>query len=289
MRARLVTGLAVVLGLVAHGALPSAADDRAPGTAGAYVDEGGAPTATAADGTPTPGQAGGGGGGGDGDSEAPPCEWRVSVEDDFEFGVYDVDTLETQHSATGRWLYYWCEGSGETAVGGYFATPEGGLVDPRALALEALDSVQIDPPAIRTSPSQDGQLFVQVRTWLWIDGDWWHGYEATATAGRVWSKVVAQPVSVTWQLGDGTALTCSGPGTAWTPGAPEDGTDCSHVYRRSSASTAGGTFQLSASVRLSVSWTSNAPFGGTLPAIDRPSSLEVEVGEIQAIGTRGGS
>jgi hypothetical protein len=105
----------------------------------------------------------------------------------------------------------------------------------------------------------------------------------------VWSKVVAQPVSVTWQLGDGTSLTCTGPGTAWTPGAAEDATDCSHVYRTSSAASSGGTFQITATVRLEVSWTSNAPFGGTLPAIDESSSLDVAVGEIQAIGTRGGS
>ena len=52
--------------------------------------------------------------------------------------------------------------------------------------------------------------------------------------------------------------------------------------------TDAGTFDLSATVRLEVTWTSNAPFGGTLPAIARTSSIDVEVGEIQAIGTRGG-
>lgn len=290
MRARLVTALAAGVGVVlAHGAYPAGADDRPSGSAGAYVDDGGDPTATAADGPPAPGASGGPGGGGGNGGSGPPCEWHVSIEDDFRFAVYSVDTLETEHSATGRWLYYWCDGSGTTAVNGSFLVPEGGLVDPRGLALDALDDVQIDPPAIRTSPSEDGQLFVQVPTWLWIDGGWWHGYEATATAGRVWSKVVAQPVSVTWQLGDGTSLMCTGPGTVWTPGAPEDGTDCSHIYRRSSAGRPGGTFPITATVQLTVAWTSNAPFGGTLPAIDRPASLDVVVGEIQAIGTRGGS
>jgi hypothetical protein len=189
---------------LAHGNVqPATADERPGGSAGAYVD-GGDPTATAADGTPTPGGPGGpGGSGGDGVGDGPPCEWHVSVEDDFTFGVYDVDTLETQHSATGRWLYYWCDGSGTTEVGGNFLIPEGGLVDPRPLALDALDSVEIDPPTIRTSPSEDGQLFVQVPTWLWIDGGWWHGYEATARAGRVWSKVVAQPVRRRWTAGRG--------------------------------------------------------------------------------------
>jgi hypothetical protein len=293
MRARFLIALAPAafgLGLVLAGAPhPAAADDRPSGEGGAYIDSEGDPTATASEGTPAPGSPGGSPSKGNSAASGPPCEWHVFVEDDFEFSVWNADTLETEHSATGRWLEYWCEGAGPVAVDGYFAVPEGGLVDPRALALEALDSVQIEPPAIRTSPSQDGQLYVQVPTWLWLDGGWWRTYEATARAGRVWSTVTARPVSVTWQLGDGNTVTCSGPGTAWTPGAPEDGTDCSHTYRRSSAGSPGGTFHMVATVRLEVSWTSNAPFGGTLPALNRPAALDVEVGEIQAIGTRGGS
>ena len=39
---------------------------------------------------------------------------------------------------------------------------------------------------------------------------------------------------------------------------------------------------------LEVTWTSNVTGGGTQPAISRTSTLAVDVGEIQAIGTRGG-
>jgi len=202
-------------------------------------------------------------------------------------GIYDVDTLQTQHSATGRWLEYWCEGTGAVAVDGYFIIPEGGLVDPAALAQQALQSVQIAPPVIRTSPEESGRLYVQIPTWLWIDSSWWQPYTATAQAGRVWSTVTARPVSVTWGTGDGGSEVCRGPGVAWSPGVDEDASNCTHTYRRSSASADGGTFDLSATVRLEITWTSNAPFGGTLPAITRTSTLDVEVGEIQAIGTRG--
>ncbi|HEY9563256.1 MAG TPA: hypothetical protein VIR30_05740 [Nocardioides sp.] len=211
------------------------------------------------------------------------------IEDDFAFHVYDVDTLQSQHSATGRWLEYWCDGHGAASVDGYFLIPEGGMVDPRALAQDALASAQIASPTIRTSPSENGRLYVHVPTWLWLEGDWWHGYTATATAGRVWSTVTAQPVSVSWTLGDGNRVVCAGPGKAWTPAADEAGSDCTHTYRTSSAGSDGGTFEMSATVRLEVTWTSNAPFGGTLPAIERTSTIDVEVGEIQAIGTRGGS
>lgn len=288
MRARVVTALLLTGAAVLLAATPASAGNRPPpgGGGGAYVDGDGDPTATAGDGTANPG-GGGGSGGGEGGGEGPPCEWHVVIEDDFQMGIYDVDTLQTQHSATGRWLEYWCEGTGAVAVDGYFIIPEGGLVDPVALAQQALQSVEIAPPAIRTSPEESGRLYVQIPTWLWIDSSWWQPYTATAQAGRVWSTVTARPVSVTWGTGDGGGEVCSGPGVAWSPGVDEDASNCTHTYRRSFASADGGTFDLSATVRLEITWTSNAPFGGTLPAITRTSTLDVEVGEIQAIGTRG--
>ncbi len=277
MRARILTVL--MLGMLAPTAfaVPASADDR---KGGAYIDDDGDPTATAID------HGGKRGSGGNGGGESP-CEWRVVVEDDFRFAIYSADTLEKRHSATGRWLEYWCDGYGATEVDGAYLIPEGGLVDPRALAERALASVQISPPAIRTSPSEDGRLYVQVPTWLWIDPTWWRSYEATARTGRVWSTVSARPVSVTWGPGDGSTISCAGSGAAWTPEKDEQASDCTHVYRRSSAGAKGGTFPLKATVRLEVTWTSNAAIGGSIPAISRSSSLEVEVGEIQAIGTRG--
>jgi hypothetical protein len=212
----------------------------------------------------------------------------VIVEDDFEFDVYDADGLETQHSATGRWLEYRCPGVGAVQVGDYFLVPEGGLVDPYQLAADALASVRIEAPSIQTSPSQNGRLYVQVPTWLWVDRTWWEPHEATASAGRVSSTVRAVPVATTWTMGDGTSVSCRGPGTAWRPGLSEDASDCTHTFRRSSASQPGGTFDIEATVTFEVSWTSNVSGGGALPAIARTSTLAVEVGEIQAIGTRGG-
>lgn len=284
MRARLVAG-ASIAALIVIGAAPAGADDRPRGGGGAYVNPGGDPTAVAGDGAS--------GGAGDVGSRSrgvdiDPCEWQVVVEDDFQFAVYDEESPVARHSATGRWLQRWCPGFGAVAVDGFFLIPEGGLVDPYQLAVDALASVRIEPPAIRTSPSESGRLYVQVPTWLWLERSWWQPYQATANAGRVWSTVRATPVATTWSLGDGRTVSCRGPGTAWRPGLPEDATDCTHTYRTSSATRPGGTFGLEATVTFEVSWTSNASGGGTLPAITRTSTLEVEVGEIQAIGTKGG-
>ena len=97
-------------------------------------------------------------------------------------------------------------------------------------------------------------------------------------------QALAAGVPVVW-MGDPAHLP---PGTPWRPGSSEGASSCTHTYRSSSATRPGGTFNLEATVTLEVSWTSNAAGGGALPAITRSSTLDVEVGEIQAIGTRGG-
>ena len=276
MRTRLVIAAAILVVGTALTASPVLAESRTPGS-DAFVAEDDSPTVIATD--------GGGSGGGGGESAAPdPCTWQVAVADDFVMRVYDVNGT-VQYSSTGRWLQKICPGLGAVAVDGRTLIPDGGLVDVEALALQARASIGIAGPSIRTSPEANGRLYVQVPTWLWIDGGWWHTYDATASTGRVTATVTARPVGVTWALGDGTSTTCTGPGVAWRPGLAEDATDCAHTYRTSSAGSESGTFPLTATVELEISWTSNIGQGGTLPAIDRSSSRAVEVGEIQAVGT----
>lgn len=284
MRTRLVAGLVLLVALVIASS-EAGADTRRPGRGGAYVDRGGDPTAIADD-SNVESQIGKRRSKNASDD---PCEWRVRIEDDFKFSVYDVDSPQRQHSATGRWLERWCPGVGGVEVNGYFLVPEGGLADPRQVAATALASVQIDPPVIHTNPSEADRLFVQVPTWLWVQGDWWKSHEATARAGRVWSTVKATPVSVTWSMGDGSTVTCNGPGSEWSPAVRADVSDCTYTYRSSSVSRPTGRFEMTATVTFKVSWTSNASGGGTLPSVTRVSSRSVAVGEIQAVGTRGGN
>jgi hypothetical protein len=257
---------------------PLAAGARADDGGSAYINSNGDPTALA---TQT-GHGPGGGGGGGGES---PCTWTVSIEDDFVFHVYETEGVPI-HSATGRWLMRSCERLTENGVVALDTAflPEGGLVDPEVLALQALESVSVPDPTIGTSPAA-GDLVVHVPTWLWVSGDWWDTYTAEATAGRVTSTVTVEPTRAVWTTGDGTATTCTGPGTVWSPGMPEGATDCSHTYTSPSDSGRGGRFELSVAIELNVTWSSNAGSGGTLPALSRGGSQAVRVGEIQAIET----
>lgn len=266
MRACPLTVVAMTAGILLAGvASPAAADDGG----GAFVDEG-APTAVAVDTEQVPGSAGGGADDG--------CIVRVAVADDRAFGVYDTDGTRV-YSATGRWLERVCNGFPQEPF------PEGEPVDPRAVALAARRSVTIPAPPISTSPSAHDRLYTQVQTWLWLAEQWWTSYSATANAGGVSATVTATPVSARWDTGDGGGTTCRGPGVPWRRGMSDDATYCKHTYTSSSAGRDGGTYTLSATVTFEITWTSNTGAGGSLEAIERTSSRNVEVGEIQAVET----
>lgn len=278
MCARRLTIALALAAVVLAAAPPAWADDGG----GGFVDGNGDPTATAGDSEP-----GAGNGGGSGRDDG--CRWIVLVEDDFEWALYDLDG-NRRYSETGRWLALDCPPGAPGAVGGIVVVPEGAQVDVEGLAVDALARASIADPIIETSPSADHKLYTQVRTWLWLDPGWWQPYEATATAGRVSATVRATPVATSWATGDGSTVPCPGPGTPWRSGLPDDASDCTYTYPQSSAGSSSGTFRLQATVTFEVSWSANVPgSGGALPAISRTSGRDVEVGEIQAIGTSGGS
>lgn len=277
MRARraLIALLLLALAGLTASASPALANDAPGGSGGAYVDDAGDPTAVAHDEVEL---AGSGGAGGRDD-----CEWNLVIEDDFQYAIYDPDGTRL-YSETGRWLERVCGGA-SVGVGGMFIIPEGGAVDPRALATDALASVPIATPPMATSPSADDRLYTQVRTWMWLSESWWQRYTATADAGRVTASVAAMPVRAEWDAGDGGGTTCRGPGIEWRRGMPDDATYCSYVYRHSSAGEEGDAYTLSVAVWFEVAWTSNTGDAGTLAAISRSASRQVQVGEVQAIET----
>lgn len=272
MRLHRLTALVVALLIVA--ASPARADTSPGGDGGAFIDDGD-PTAIAnEDDEATPGAGGGG--------SQDDCVWKTVVWDDFKFAMYDPNGNRL-YSKTGRWVQLLCNGTAQRVNGSYLV-PQGGPVDPRALAVEALASAPISVPPMATSPSDD-RLYTQVRTWLWVDEAWWQTYTATANAGRVSSTVTAVPVRAEWDAGDGGGTTCNGPGVAWQRGMRDDATYCSYVYRRSSAGEDGATYTLAVAVIFEVSWTSNTGQAGSLAPITRAASRQVEVGEVQALET----
>ena len=173
------------------------------------------------------------------------------------------------------------------------SAPAAPAVDPRSVALQAENSLALPSPSIGFNPPADA--VVNLPTWLWIDPAIWHAYSVSATVGTVSATATAQPVSVTWSMGDGGSVNCPGTGTVYQPAVPASAqtTACSYSYPRSSAgqpSVSGdpnqGAFVVSATVDWEVSWTAQgAAGGGNLPGLTTTSQAPLRVVQVESVNS----
>jgi len=165
-------------------------------------------------------------------------------------------------------------------------------VDPRTVALQALHSLTLPRPLLRTNPS--GASVVNLDTWFWIDPSIWHSYSVSAVAGSVSATAVATPVDVVWSTGDGAQLRCAGPGRRFDPTRPGQvqHAGCTHRYLRTSIGqwSSGGSsdaaaFRISASIDWAVTWTSRGQAGGgQLPGLATSGATSLRVTQIESVG-----
>ena len=166
--------------------------------------------------------------------------------------------------------------------------PEGAVpVSPIALRNQVFARITIPDPSLAANPPLDDPdrfSVVNLPTWLWIDDPWLPITDSASQSG-VSVSVTATPTAVTWDTGDGESTSCADAGTAWTPGAVEGSTSCSHTYRRASAGRPGDAYQLSATVHWVFTWTLNGTPQGQFATYDPSTTVTHQVGEIQAVET----
>jgi hypothetical protein len=113
---------------------------------------------------------------------------------------------------------------------------------PAELAQQAADSFNLPRPSGHRSPSEaksyNGYPFTYVSLWTfyWSDPGTWTSLTATASAGGNWATVTAQPVSLTFDPGNGwAAVSCAGQGRPWVESdgnsAPSQGA-CGYQYSK---------------------------------------------------------
>lgn len=160
------------------------------------------------------------------------------------------------------------------------------LPSPAQLAQMAYNQLRLPTPTIAANPA--GEQLVNLPTWMWLSSGW-GPVSATASVPGVSVTAVATPTSVSWSMGDGSTVTCTGAGTPFKPGtdpkAPSP--DCGHTYRTSSASQASQAFPVTATVHWTVTW-SGAGQGGTFPDMTTTGNAAFRVAESQALNNGGG-
>lgn len=151
------------------------------------------------------------------------------------------------------------------------------------LAEFALAELTLPAPLIGMSPDDDH--VVQLPSWMWIDRSQWGPQDRTAAAGPVSATVTARPIRVEWDMGNGSVVTCDGPGRVYRPqfaGQPE-ATDCKYTYRHSSAGQPDEAYDVTATVVWDASWTGSDGDGGALGELTSQATEAVRVAEVQAL------
>ncbi len=157
-------------------------------------------------------------------------------------------------------------------------------LSPVVVARQAESQLVLPSPQVSFSPA--GFQVVRVPTWMWIAPVQWDPVRATAQVPGVSVTATATPTSVQWDLGDGTQVTCAGPGTPWRPGdnPAAASPDCGHVFLRPSADQPGGAYAVTARVHWRVDWAGGGQ-QGVFPDLSSTTTSQVRVDEVHSLVT----
>jgi hypothetical protein len=156
-------------------------------------------------------------------------------------------------------------------------------VDPAVLAQRAVDSMTLLGPDI-ASPRAAGKYTVGVPMWMWVNqsATTYGPNTASASAGGITVTATAKVSKIVWKMGDGSSVTCNGPGTPYqaSEGMAQSPT-CGHVYSKTSAGAKSGRFPVTATSTWTIDWQGGGQ-AGQLTEI-RQTNVQVAIGELQVV------
>lgn len=155
-------------------------------------------------------------------------------------------------------------------------TDPGGSVDPRSLAQNLLDSIQLPEITIGVNP---GTGLVALTSWFWVEGYDGTPITRSASLGGVTVEVELTPTRYHWTFGDGADMTTTSLGRRY----PAE-SDLKHTYEQSSL-RAGGAYTVTLEVTFTVQVRVNDGTSFTLAPITRSFTSAYPVQQAQSVLT----
>lgn len=159
---------------------------------------------------------------------------------------------------------------------------------PREVAQLAVDEMQLRAIdiGITPQPGPDRLGVVGMPTWMWAASPSENTIgpiTASASAGGITINATARLQQLTWDMGDGTKVTCRGSGTPYAAFyGKKMSPDCGHVYSKSSSGNPSGKFAVTATSNWTIAWE-GAGQTGTIQLNGLQRSVEITVGEAQVL------
>lgn len=168
------------------------------------------------------------------------------------------------------------------------------VVDPEEVAGQIFEGMTFEPVEIGLAPrplEDDSQSIglVGAPVWMWVTNagpTTWGPIEESAAVGGVTVTVTAEVENVSWDMGDGTTVTCDDPGDPYEPSlGVRHSPSCGHTYQQTSGDQPGTAYTVTATANWTASWTASTGAEGTLDPPSRSTSTQVRIGERQVIET----
>jgi hypothetical protein len=175
-------------------------------------------------------------------------------------------------------------------VGVAAPAPGPALPEPGVLAQLAVKYLRLPDPVIRSSPAPGALQLTRLPVWLWVAANVWQPQSKTAQVPGEAVTATATPVLAAWAMGDGTTVTCKGPGTAYAAGDNPSAASptCGYTYDQSSAGQPGGAYKVTVTITWDITWAGAGGAGGALAPLQTVAAAEFQVAESQALNTSGG-
>lgn len=186
-----------------------------------------------------------------------------------------------------HWWERWCyDVASDSYYSGGWIRSQTAPASAQYIVQRAVDQLTMPRPSIAASPALNSPQVVHVPVWWWIEPGWWNTRTATASIPALTITARATPTQVTWYPGDGTSVTCNGPGTPWSTNRDpaEPSPTCGYTYTTTSRTSPGGTYTLRAVVAWQITW-SGGDMSGTVPGITTSSTTQVTVTELRSVTT----
>lgn len=161
-------------------------------------------------------------------------------------------------------------------------------VDPVTVANRAIASMNLDPITIGIVPESgpDRVGLVGLPVWMWVEDQAPNTYgpiTASASQGPVSVTATAKVSSIVWDMGDGTKVTCTGPGTPYEDRyGKQDSPTCGHRYEQMSDDQPDDAYQVTATSHWVVEWSGGGQ-SGTIELDITTEPLPIRIGEAQVL------
>jgi hypothetical protein len=201
-----------------------------------------------------------------------------------------VNVMLEQAAAADASLYTkWCPSEVGGEVGTWALVPNRISVEDLISSATSQVSAQVPSPAMEMNPDPAAGGVVNIGLWLAVADP--GQVSITASVGPVWATVTARYMQTSWDFGNGDSTTCDGLGTPIVDVDTAEQGPCGYTYRWPSAPKFTGTDDLAYHAAVTGHWVvtyeTSQGGSGTLSPIDRSTSFNYQVREIQTVRVAG--